>query len=80
MTTRDQAQPQRLVDEVKAGPGGAMTDADRRALSPLLWMHVNPYGRFRVDVYRRLDLDLTARAAAVPAPRPPEDEPVAAPA
>ncbi|MFB6958429.1 hypothetical protein ACFCYB_15695 [Streptomyces sp. NPDC056309] len=63
MSTRDQAQPQRLVDEVKAGPGGAMTDADRRALPPLLWTHVSPYGRFRLDVNRRLDLDLTARAA-----------------
>ena len=24
-----------------------LTDADRRALSPLFWTHVNPYGRFR---------------------------------
>lgn len=54
-----------------------MTDADRRALSPLLWTHVNPYGRFRLDVNRRLDLDLTARAAGVPAPRTREDEPAA---
>ncbi|MEV0959117.1 MULTISPECIES: Tn3 family transposase [Streptomyces] len=23
-----------------------LTDADRRALSPLFWTHVNPYGRF----------------------------------
>ncbi|MFD5235000.1 Tn3 family transposase [Streptomyces qaidamensis] len=25
-----------------------LTDADRRALSPLLWTHVNPYGRFEL--------------------------------
>lgn len=26
-----------------------LTDADRRALSPLFWTHVNPYGRFELD-------------------------------
>jgi hypothetical protein len=36
---------------------------DRRALSPLFWTHVNPYGRFELDMNSRLDLDLTARAA-----------------
>ena len=24
-----------------------LTNEDRRALSPLFWAHVNPYGRFR---------------------------------
>lgn len=27
-----------------------LTDADRRALSPLFWTHVNPYGRFELDM------------------------------
>ncbi len=45
----------------------ALTDADRRALSPLFWTHVNPYGRFELDMNRRLDLDLATRA--VPGPR-----------
>ena len=31
-----------------------LTDADRRALSPLFWTHVNPYGRFELDMNRRL--------------------------
>jgi len=44
-----------------------LTDADRRALSPLFWSHVNPYGRFELDMNRRLDLDLATRA--VPGPR-----------
>ena len=35
-----------------------LTEEDRRALSPLFWMHVNPYGRFRLDMDTRLDLDL----------------------
>jgi len=33
-----------------------LTDADRRALTPLFWSHVNPYGTFQLDMDRRLDL------------------------
>jgi TnpA family transposase len=33
-----------------------LADEDRRALSPLFWSHVNPYGRFRLDMDTRLDL------------------------
>jgi len=32
-----------------------LTDADRRALSPLFWTHANPYGRFELDMTSRLD-------------------------
>jgi hypothetical protein len=52
-----------------------LTDADRRALSPLFWTHVNPYGRFELDMNSRLDLDLTVRTK--PGPRTPADEPAA---
>jgi len=36
-----------LIEEVLADPKWAarLTEADRRALSPLFWTHVNPYGR-----------------------------------
>ncbi|WP_432166194.1 hypothetical protein [Streptomyces sp. bgisy031] len=27
-----------------------LTDADRRALPPLFWTHVNPHGRFELDM------------------------------
>jgi len=37
-----------------------LTDQDRRALSPLFWTHVNPYGRFTLDMETRLDLGLPA--------------------
>ncbi|GAA3074320.1 Tn3 family transposase [Streptosporangium carneum] len=37
-----------------------LTDEDRRALSPLFWTHVNPYGRFRLDMDSRLDLGASA--------------------
>lgn len=34
-----------------------MTPEDLRALSPLLFAHVNPYGTFRLDLHERLALD-----------------------
>ncbi len=34
-----------------------MTPADTRALTPLVWGHVRPYGAFDLDMVRRLDLD-----------------------
>ncbi|MGW6718038.1 Tn3 family transposase [Streptomyces sp. NPDC054995] len=59
-----------LVQEVLADPKWAdkLTAADRRALSPLFWTHVNPYGRY---MNSRLDLDLSDRAT-VPGPRSPQ--------
>ena len=33
-----------------------MGEAERRGLSPLFWTHVDPYGRFRLDMNTRLDL------------------------
>lgn len=41
--------------------GLILAGEDRRALSPLFWAHVNPYGHFRLDMDTRLDL--TAAAA-----------------
>ncbi|WP_249645196.1 transposase [Nocardia sputi] len=31
-------------------------DTERRALSPLFWSNINPYGRLRLDMTTRLDL------------------------
>ncbi|QIZ39907.1 Tn3 family transposase [Saccharopolyspora sp. ASAGF58] len=52
-----------LVQRVLDDPAweSRLTAEDRRALSALFWTHVNPYGRFRLDMSKRLDLD--ARAA-----------------
>lgn len=33
-----------------------LTSVDFRALSPLIWDHVNPYGRFDLDMEQRLAL------------------------
>lgn len=64
-----------LVQQVLADPKWAdkLTAADRRGLSPLFWTHVNPYGRFDLDMNSRLDLDLTA-TVMVPGPRSPQGE------
>ena len=34
-----------------------MKTEDLRALTPLIWAHVNPYGTFRLDMDERLELD-----------------------
>ena len=35
-------------------------DDERRALTPLFWSHINPYGRFRVNMDTHLDLSGTS--------------------
>jgi TnpA family transposase len=37
-----------------------LTDADKRALSPLFWSHANLYGTIEIDMDRHLDLGLAA--------------------
>lgn len=61
-----------LLQEVLAEPQWAdkLTDADRRALSPLFWTHVNPYGRFELDMANRLDL----ASATIPGQRISQEE------
>jgi hypothetical protein len=34
-----------------------MKPEDLRALSPLIWAHVNPYGTFRLDMKERLPIE-----------------------
>jgi hypothetical protein len=35
---------------------GRLTEEDARGLTPLLYGHVNPYGRFDLDMSKRLPL------------------------
>ena len=65
-----------LMQQVLADPKWAdrLTDADRRGPSPLFWTHVNPYGRFELDMNSRLDL---GPAAAIPGQRTEEPQPAA---
>lgn len=47
-----------LVQRLLAEPAWAnkLTAEDRRGLSALFWSHINPYGRFQLDMNKRLDL------------------------
>jgi TnpA family transposase len=55
-----------LVQEVLADPAWAkrLTDDDRRALSPLFWTHINPYGTFDLDMNTHIDLSIADQASA----------------
>jgi Tn3 transposase DDE domain len=43
-----------------------LSEADRRALTPLFWTHVNPYGKFTLDMDTQLDLDQPHQASQRP--------------
>lgn len=47
-----------IIQEVLAEPAweGRLTSTDLRALTPLLWGHVNPYGTFTLNMQARLSL------------------------
>jgi TnpA family transposase len=47
-----------MLQEVLADPAWRrrMTAADYRGLTPLIYLHVNPYGRFALDLSERLPL------------------------
>jgi hypothetical protein len=57
-----------LVQQVLAEPTWAkrLSDENRRGLTALFWSNVNPYGTFRLDIDKRLNL---RPASAVPRPR-----------
>jgi hypothetical protein len=61
-----------LVQQVLAEPAWAkkLSDEDRRGLTALFWSNINPYGTFRLDMDKRLDLALPG---SVPHPRIPAD-------
>jgi TnpA family transposase len=47
-----------MLQQVLARPewAGRLTAVDRRGLTPLIWEHVNPYGRYELDMETRLPL------------------------
>jgi len=51
-----------MIQQVLAGPEwhGRLTPVDLRALSPLKWQHVNPYGTFTLNMHERLPLEQVA--------------------
>lgn len=52
-----------MIQEVLGEEGWfeAMSEADRRALTPLLHAHINPYGSFSLDLTQRIPLGEPAR-------------------
>ncbi|MEU7177897.1 MULTISPECIES: Tn3 family transposase [Streptomyces] len=59
-----------MIQDMLADPewDDVLTDEDKRALTPLFWMHIQPYGEVRLNMGSRLKL-------AVPAPQEPDPEP-----
>lgn len=53
-----------MMQRVLADPGWTrtLTAEDRRAITPLIYGHINPYGIFDLDMFKRLDLDILAAA------------------
>jgi TnpA family transposase len=53
-----------LLQRVLEDPAwpGRLTDADRRAITPLFWSNINPYGRFELIMDQHLELGLLAAA------------------
>jgi TnpA family transposase len=51
-----------MIQQVLARPEwhGRLTPVDLRALSPLKWQHVNPYGTFTLNMQERLPLEQVA--------------------
>jgi len=45
-----------MIQQVLAEPTwqGRLTPTDRWALTPLKWLHVNPYGTFTLNMHERL--------------------------
>ncbi|MGW4048142.1 hypothetical protein [Streptomyces sp. NPDC004721] len=56
-----------MLQRVLAEPAWAkkLSDEDRRGLTALFWSHINPYGTFRLDMDKRIDL----LPVPVPSPR-----------
>lgn len=51
-----------MIQRVLSEPAWAtrLTPEDFRALTPLIYGHISPYGTFRLDMQTRLDLELPA--------------------
>jgi hypothetical protein len=55
----------RMMQSVLVEPkwSGRLTPEDYRGLTPLIYAHVNPYGRFDLDLNSRIDFDRQAAFA-----------------
>ena len=60
-----------MIQQVLTEPAwqGRLTAVDLRALSPLKWQHVNPYGTFTLDMNQRLPLEQMAFPCSAALPK-----------
>ena len=51
-----------MVQSVLSDPEwqSRLSPEDYRGLSPLIYLHINPYGRFEVDLDKRIDFERMA--------------------
>lgn len=70
-----------VIQDMLADPEWAdvLTDEDKRALTPLFWMHILPYGEVRLTTGSRLQLARPAPQEPVPSRSPPRPDALAAP-
>jgi hypothetical protein len=49
-----------IIQELLSDPAWAnkLTPEDKRALTPLIHAHINPYGLFPLDLYKRLIIEI----------------------
>ena len=52
----------RMMQSVLRNPDAVarLSPEDYRGLTPLIYLHINPYGRFEVDLDKRIDFELMA--------------------
>ncbi|GGW65249.1 hypothetical protein GCM10010381_57780 [Streptomyces xantholiticus] len=58
-----------MIQDVLAEPewAGVLTEEDRRTLTPLFWMHVQPYGEVPLNTSSRLQLSAPTHSEPGPA-------------
>ncbi|GAA1129187.1 Tn3 family transposase [Arthrobacter flavus] len=69
-----------MLQEVLEDPAfhDMLTAEDWRGLTPLFWAHINPYGRFTLDMNTRLGLGRQQYSVSTPEPAPSRKEKVLA--
>jgi hypothetical protein len=47
-----------IIQQILSEPqwAGRLTERDKKALTALIWAHINPYGTFHIDMNTHLDL------------------------
>ena len=54
-----------IIQQILSEPrwAGRLTDRDKKALTALIWAHINPYGTFHIDMNTHLDLEPPSQGA-----------------